>query len=421
MKRLLAISILLLACWGALGQTRDFLTLSGKVTDSQTGEALAFVSVNLKGTNISIVTNSEGVFSLKVPETTGADARVSISSIGYLTAEYAVNDFLQLPEDRMLSVHLLPVVMRLDPAVVRSVDPKVLFSTAYARVRWNYPSKAVGMTAFYREMIRKGTAKYLVLNEAVVDIEKASYSGYANDKAAIYKGRGSINYDVTDTLFVQFQGGITAALDLDMVKSPFVGTTLQAATHFYDFSLDGIETLDGKTCYVVGFRPKEGAQPFLFIGKMFIETESFAIARMEFSMDLKGREEAAAGEFIIRRPADRRFTVEHADYSVNFKEYDGLWYFEYSRVDINFTARKRRSLFRTSYTVTGEMAVTDHKKGEFKVESDERVRMRDILSNRVAAFTDEDFWEGYNVIEPDQSIDQAIRRIIRQLRRREEN
>ena len=67
------------------------------------------------------------------------------------------------------------------------------------------------------------------------------------------------------------------------------------------------------------------------------------------------------------------------------------------------------------------MAVTDHKNGEFKVESDERVRMRDILSNRVAAFTDEDFWEGYNVIEPDQSIDQAIRRIIRQLRRREEN
>ena len=412
--------VMLLACWGALGQTRDFLTLSGKVTDSQTGESLAFVSVNLKGTNISIVTNSEGVFSLKVPAETGEGEHVSISSLGYLTADFTVGDFLKLPANRMLSVALVPVVMRLDPAVVRSVDPKILFSTAYSRVRWNYPTKTVGMTAFYREMIKKGNTKYLVLNEAVVDIEKTSYTGYAVDKAAIYKGRGSINYDVTDTLFVQFQGGITAALDLDMVKNPFVGTTLQAATHFYDFTLDGIETLDGKTCYVVGFHPKEGTQPFLFIGKLFIETESFAIARMEFSMDLKGREEAAAGEFIIRRPADRRFTVERADYSVNFKEYDGLWYFEYSRVDINFTARRRRSLFRTSYTVTGEMAVTDHKKGDFKIENDDRVRMRDILSNRVAAFTDEDFWEGYNVIEPDQSIDQAIRRIIRQLRRREE-
>jgi hypothetical protein len=366
------------------------------------------------------VTNSEGVFSLKVPAETGEGEHVSISSLGYLTADFTVGDFLKLPANRMLSVALVPVVMRLDPAVVRSVDPKILFSTAYSRVRWNYPTKTVGMTAFYREMIKKGNTKYLVLNEAVVDIEKTSYTGYAVDKAAIYKGRGSINYDVTDTLFVQFQGGITAALDLDMVKNPFVGTTLQAATHFYDFTLDGIETLDGKTCYVVGFHPKEGTQPFLFIGKLFIETESFAIARMEFSMDLKGREEAAAGEFIIRRPADRRFTVERADYSVNFKEYDGLWYYEYSRVDINFTARRRRSLFRTSYTVTGEMAVTDHKKGDFKIENDDRVRMRDILSNRVAAFTDEDFWEGYNVIEPDQSIDQAIRRIIRQLRRREE-
>lgn len=420
MKRLVATLILVLACWGASAQTRDFLTLSGKVIDAQTRENLAFVSVNLKGTNISIITNSEGVFTLKVPATTGEDEHVTLSCLGYLTADYTVADFLSLPSNRMLGVAMVPVVMNLDPAVVRSVDPKVLFSTAYSRVRWNYPTQGMGMTTFYREMIKKGNSKYLVLNEAVVDVEKTSYTSYANDKASIYKGRGSINYDATDTLFVQFQGGITAALDLDLVKNPFVGTTLQSATHFYDFSLDGIETLDGKTCYIVGFKPKENVQPFLFIGKMFIETESFAIARIEFTMDLKGREEAAAGEFIIRRPPDMKFTVERADYAVNFKEYDGLWYFEYSRVDINFTSRRRRSLFRTSYTVTGEMAVTDHKKGEFKVENDDRVRMRDILSNRVAAFTDEDFWEGYNVIEPDQSIDQAIRRIIRQLRRREE-
>ena len=38
----------------------------------------------------------------------------------------------------------------------------------------------------------------------------------------------------------------TELLDLDMVKNPFVGTTLQAATHFYDFTLDGIETLENE-------------------------------------------------------------------------------------------------------------------------------------------------------------------------------
>lgn len=41
------------------------------------------------------------------------------------------------------------------------------------------------------------------------------------------------------------------------------------------------------------------------------------------------------------------------------------------------------------------------------------------MSAKVQDFTDENFWGGYNIIEPDASIESVISRIIRQLNRRD--
>ena len=64
------------------------------------------------------------------------------------------------------------------------------------------------------------------------------------------------------------------------------------------------------------------------------------------------------------------------------------------------------------------MAVTDHRDGGIAIATADRVKFKDILSDQVSAFTDDNFWEDYNIIEPDQSIDVVIKRIIRQLNRR---
>jgi hypothetical protein len=39
-----------------------------------------------------------------------------------------------------------------------------------------------------------------------------------------------------------------------------------------------------------------------------------------------------------------------------------------------------------------------------------------VFTEEVTAFADPEFWGDYNVIEPDQSIDQAIRRLARKVR-----
>jgi hypothetical protein len=64
------------------------------------------------------------------------------------------------------------------------------------------------------------------------------------------------------------------------------------------------------------------------------------------------------------------------------------------------------------------MAVTDWQKTDEKpFRSSDRMKMNVIMSDAVSGFSDPEFWGKYNVIEPEKSIDQAIRKIQRKLKR----
>jgi len=64
-----------------------------------------------------------------------------------------------------------------------------------------------------------------------------------------------------------------------------------------------------------------------------------------------------------------------------------------------------------------EIAVTDRTDQEVvKFAGKDRIKYSDIFSDKVSAFADPEFWGDYNVIEPDQSIDAAIRRLSRKLK-----
>ena len=397
-----------------------FRTLYGKVTDSRSGDPIPYASVQLEGGTLSNVSNAEGFFSLKVPEDLPDDTRLSLSHLGYLNAGCTVGAFRNKTADRPLQIMMTPVSIQLDPSIIRDIDPLELLKTSYRHVKDNYPQQHEYLVAFYREMIRKGSAKYLVLNEAVVDIDKAPYGfSFAGDRAAIYKGRGSKNFTSADTLFVQFQGGIAGTLAGDIVKDPFVGVYLEQVPEYYDLSIEGSTTLDDRECLILRFSEMEREEPAIFDGRLYIDSETYAIVRAEYWMNVKGREEKAATRFVVKKPADFRFGVEKAHYRLYFKKQGGRWHFDYSRLELQFTARRKRTLFRNTYTIVSEMAVTDLRPEELKITNQDKVKFNDILSNQVSDFSDPEFWGSYNIIEPDQSIEHAIRRIIRQLKTRQ--
>lgn len=390
----------------------------GKITDSSDGHSLAFASVTHVVSGVSNVSNSEGFFSLKLPMDVLPEDEIRVSFLGYVTATLSVEDFSGSYPDKPYGIQLPPVTFTLDPAVIRSIDPLDLFNEAYDKVKDNYPSVTTGMTAFYREIIRRQSGRYLTLSEAVIDINKASYTSFQSDRARIFKGRASTDYRAADSILIRFRGGVVAALDMDNVKNPFAGVWLREVERHYRFAMGEPVLRDGLFFYVVTFTQIDGSEEILYSGRLYIESGSLAIGRIELSLNVKGREEKAAGIMVVKRPPDTRFYITKADYAVNYKRFGDTWYYDYSLMRINLSSRKGKSFFRNNYVITGEMAVTAHNEAPARIGADERIRFKDFLSEKVGDFRDDDFWGDYNVIEPDKSIDAVIRRIIRRLERR---
>lgn len=409
MKRAQIILILMFLTLTATAQ--DFLSLTGRVQDASTRKALGYASIQLLNSNISNVTNSEGLFVLKVPTGVKADS-IMVSYLGYRSQKIALERF----KNGELIIRLEQSGISLNPITVRPQDAASIVKMAVMGINRNYSDKPVQMTAFYREMIKKGSS-YVSINEAVLDINKASYSGYRADHIGIYKARGNYDANRIDTLLIKFQGGPNSALDLDIVKDPFLGVDPMRLEHVYTFKFGQPVTIDDRFFYVIEFDEREKQQEIYFRGKLYVDSESLAIGRAEFSMNVEGRENANS-YFVRKKPASLKMDVVSASYMVNYKLRDGLWFFDYSRTEVKFNAKWDKRWFRNSYTINSEMAVTDISFNERKIDVQSRIRPRDIISAKVKDFTDENFWEDYNIIEPDQSIENVIARIIRQLKRR---
>ena len=391
---------------------QDFYSVTGRVQDASSGKALNFASIQLISTNISNVTNSEGLFVLKIPSNVKADS-LMVSYLGYKSKRVALKDFGKEP----LKIKLEQSDIALNPITIRPQDAPSIVKMALARIPRNYKLAPVQMTAFYREMIKKGNT-YVSINEAVLDINKASYAGYRADQLAIYKARGSYDINRIDTLLVKFQGGPNSAMDLDIVKDPFLGADIMMLEQIYKFNFTDPVTINNRFFYVIEFDELLKQREIYFRGKIYIDAESLAIGRIEFAMNVENRE-LANSYFVRKKPASLKMDVMSANYLVNYKLIDGLWYFDYSKTEVKFNAKWDKKWFRNIYTISSEIAITDISENERKIEVENRIKPRDIMSAKVSDYTDENFWEDYNIIEPDQSIENVIARIIKQLRKRE--
>jgi len=391
---------------------QDLITLKGKVVDLETGTPLVFASVAVSESNIGIITNIDGEFTLKIgKELLGNN--IEVTFLGHKNKVVPISSLRDNGYKNIISLETAPIPIK--EIVVRPIDPEAIVEKAITRIGKNYESVPNLMTAFYRETIRKNRT-YVSIGEAVVEIFKAPYSNDMRfDGARIYKGRKNSDVEKMDTVLFKLQGGTTSVLQLDIAKNTEAILTIDAMK-YYDYSLTGVIEIDDKPHYVINFLQKPSVDQPLFMGTLFIEMESSAITEAEFGFNLSDKA-AATAIFIRKKPFGMEVTPEVATYRTKYREQNGKWYFYYSRAEVKFKVDWKRKLFNTYYTTMSEIAVTDRTDQEvIKFAGKEKVRYTDIFSEKVSAFTDPDFWGDYNVIEPDQSIESAIRKLSRKLK-----
>ena len=424
LKNIPIITVLVLAAFtvqtATAGMTKDknkndqqtFTSIKGKVVDKETLNALVFASVTLKESNVATVTNIDGEFLIKIPENESAKS-LEISYLGYKNKVIPLSEMKNNGYKNIISLEPAPIPIK--EIIIKPIMPEQIMEKAISSISKNYPAIPNLMTAFYRETIRKNRT-YVSIGEAVVEIFKAPYSNDLRyDGVRIYKGRKSTDVEKVDTVLFKLQGGPTTSLELDMAKNPEAILTMDAMK-YYDYKLSGVVEIDNKPHFVIDFIQKPGVDIPLFIGKFYIETTSYAISSAEFGFNLSNKEEAAS-LFIKKKPLGMQVTPELASYMVKYREQNGKWYFAYSRAEVKFRVNWKRKLFRTNYTTMSEIAVTDRTDQEvIKFAGKDKIKYSDVFSDKVSAFTDTEYWGEYNVIEPDQSIESAIRRLARKLK-----
>jgi hypothetical protein len=397
--------------WTNAQEPAGYYTVSGTVKDVSNKKRVEHVNVSAAGTNIGTITNEDGEFSLKLPNASQVK-EIKLSCIGYYNARISISGknrpgqiFYITPQ----SVHLSEV------EVFSWQNPRDLVKAALSRIDRNYSMTPNLLTGFYRETVQK-RRKYIQVSEAVVQIYKDSYGkGIETDRVQILKGRKLVSPKAGDTLSVKLLGGPNMSVYIDIVKNPEL-LLEEEAMPYYEYRMGETALINDRLQYVVHFQPQVALLIPLYAGTFYIDRETLAFTRAEFGMDMKDKRKVTA-VILKEKPAGLRFSPEEVSYTVTYRQQNGKTYLNYIRNDIRFKCDWKRKLFATNYTVTGETVVTDNREDHVpKIPAKDAFSIKQSLSQEVAAYYDDDFWGAYNIIEPTESLENAVNKLKKQQR-----
>ena len=403
MKRLWLI-IMLLAPLAVFAQQ---VVVSGSVTNDKTGEGLRQVSISAG--RVSVVTNEDGAFSLKLDQ---LPATITVSHIGYKTRKVALTE----GKAENLKISLAPTTIQLREIVVTKANPRELVDIAIKKIPDNYSRVPELLQTFYRETAMK-RKHYIYVAEGVEDMYKTPYTrNIGRDRVAIVKGRRLLSQKQGDTLGIKVLGGPVLPVQLDVVKNQEMLLNPEDLDA-YDFAMGVPEYINDRLQYVVKISPRYPMPYALYNGTLYIDSERLAFTRIELDLDMSDKDKATR-TMLVKKPIGVRFKPRELSCVVDYRYEDGVTRISYLRNIFRFNCDWKKRLFSTSFTATCEMVVTDSQSDSvLPITSRNSFDSRDAYYDKVEYFMDPEYWSKYNIIEPSESLDKAIKKLVATYRR----
>ena len=384
----------------------SFKYFKGTILDSKTNNELTFATITVSGSNISTISNSEGKFLIKIP-IFRQDASLIISFLGYKDRVISIKDLKQ--EKNLL--YLEPVNVLLKEVVVNVMDANKIFSNVLHNRSKNYGDSAIQIIGFYRESIKKRRT-YVSVLESIVDIQKMPFSSVVQDQVKILKGRKNADYAKLDTVNFKLEGGLFSALYIDLIKDPS-NIFSENVFEMYNFSFEDITQINDRQVFIISFKQKssiEDPDP-LYSGKLFIDAKSLAIISANFQLNVENRSKAGL-IFTRKKPKGVVIYPTEVSYQVDYRQQNNKWIFSYSRGEITFKLNWDKWIFNTTYSTTFELVNTNWENQDSKLQlNNQKLSPYVIMSDKIPNAVDLDFWGEYNIIEPEKSIESAIKKI----------
>src|SRR6185503_17117805 len=289
------------------------ITISGKITDQQTGEPVAFASVGIKGTSIGTSSNFDGLYKLKL---SGKKDSLTITCMGYRQlsvklsgAQLQVYNIQLKPAFQLLKEVRVSPRSYINPAweilteVIRHKpqnDPSALANYKYG----SYTRIEIDATRFSENLRKKkfidkaiavaDSMKLtgpdhmpllpLFVSETVSDVYIGNTSATKREDIQRVKTNGvgfedgTVIAQLTGSTFQQYnfyKNYISAA------GKDFVSPITDSWKTWYDYELDKRDVLvDGIPCYQISFKPKR-AKDLAFAGIIWIAHDTYKLDQVK--------------------------------------------------------------------------------------------------------------------------------------------
>jgi hypothetical protein len=378
------------------------ITFKGKVIDSDEKDALPYSSISILRKNIGTVSNNDGEFVLKIPESMKQDT-IIVSCIGYRQHSQPISEIT----DNNYTISLRPTSVQLKEINVTVINSLDIISKILSKIPLNYSRDVEVMTSFYREVLKQDN-KYIDIAEALMEIRKASYdNSFAQDKVKFIRGRKSSNVKPFQFVDFKIQGGPYYITKLDVIKTldSFLDPEFR---DFYKFTTEGIMEIDNRNTYVIYFKPKEKVDYPCYQGKLYVDMSSFALVRAEFSLSRSGLK-FAHESLIKKKPKDFFVRPIKVDYKVSYRRANNKWHLSTAQASLRFKVKSKKDKVNSTFDSDSELLITDFKPDDgVRYKKDEMFNSKEIFTEIITNY-DDGFWGDYNIIKPSEELRKSLR------------
>ena len=377
------------------------ITFRGKVIDRDEKDILPYANVFIFRKNIGTVSNNDGNFVLKIPESMKNDT-IIVSCLGYRQYFQPVSEI----SDKNYTIALQPSSVQLKEIQVTVIYPEDIINKILSKVSLNYPGDNEIMTSFYREVLKQDS-KYIDVAEALMEIRKSPYDNpFIQDKTRVIKGRKSLNVKPFQFVDFKIQGGPYYITKLDVVKT--VETFLDPEfREFYKYTLEEIVEIDNRVTYVIYFKPREKVDYPCYQGKLYVDMSSFALVRAEFGLSRSGLK-FARESLIRKKPKDLYVRPISVDYKVSYRKANNKWHLNSAQASLNFRVRSKQDKVNSVFRSDSDLLITDFKTdNSTRFKRDETFNSNEIFTETINSY-DDGFWGDYNIIQPSEELRKSL-------------
>jgi hypothetical protein len=115
---------------------------------------------------------------------------------------------------------------------------------------------------------------------------------------------------------------------------------------------------------------------------------------------------------IKKKPRGFKVKPQFVDYQVDFSEHEDKWHLHTVQASVAFRVKSPQDRVNSVYHSVSDLLITDIKNTDLK-----RFPVKDLFTindifAEIAVNYDEKFWENYNIIKPDEDLENAIKTFV---------